>query len=85
MTRARQRSSARRSVLVLSALSGLLMTGCVDAITDAVAAGALNFIQTGVMTTLSSTVFGDGGMASESMVMDGMAMSAGGEHDGHDG
>lgn len=85
MTRKKQRSSARRSALVLSALSGLLMTGCTAAVFDAAAAGALSFIETGVMTTLSSAVFGDAGMTGTSTAMDGMAMSADGEHDAHDG
>ena len=71
--------------MALSALTGLLNTGCTDAVFDAVAAGALNFIQTGVMNTLSSTVFGDGGVTSASMAMDGMAMSSDGEHDAHGG
>ena len=85
MTRRKQKSSARGSVLVLGALSGLLMTGCTDAVLDAAMAGALSFVQTGVMTTLSSSVFGDNGNTSGSMAMDQMMMSSGGEHDIHGG
>ena len=85
MTGRKLRSCRRSSVLALSALSGSLMTGCTDAVFDAVAAGALNFIESGVMTTLSSAVFGDDGMTSASTVMDGMTMSSGGGHDGHGG
>ena len=90
MTRRNPRSFRRGSVLVLSALSGLLMTGCTKAVFDAAAAGALSFIETGVITTLSSAVFGDDGMNSAStamdgMMMDGMMMSSLGEHDLHGG
>ena len=85
MTRRKLRSFRRRSALALSVLSGLLTTGCTDAVFDAVAAGALNFIETGVMTTLSGAVFGDDRMTSASTAIDGMTMSSGGEHDGHGG
>lgn len=82
----RKLTFARRvSVLVLCAMSGLLTTGCTTAIFDAVASGALNFIQTGVTTALSSFVFGEDGIISASTVMGGMTSSTGGDHDGHGG
>lgn len=85
MTNKKLRSVRRRGALVLSATMGLLSTGCTDAVIDAVAAGALSFIQTGVMNTLSSTVFGDGAMSGASSTMDEVMMSSDGEHDVHDG
>lgn len=84
MTRRRQRSSARGSLLVLSALSCLLMTGCNRAVFDALSAGALNFIQTGVTTTLTTIVFGAAAATDTSTEMDETTTS-GGEHTTHDG
>lgn len=83
MTYRNRKSRSGRLALLLGAFSGLGATGCTDAVFDAAAAGALDFIQTGVMTTLSSTIFGDAAMADTSTVMDDMTVTSDGEHDGH--
>ena len=77
----RNPSSLRRcSILAIGACIGLISTGCTGAAADAAAAGALNFIQGGVSTLLSSVIFGDDalsamdGMAMDGMDMDGMDM-----------
>ena len=76
MTCGKLRSFRRGSVLVLSAFSGLLMTGCTKALFDAAAAGGLKFIESGVMTSLSDAVFGDDVMMTASTEMDGMTMAS---------
>lgn len=78
MTHRELRSFRRASVLGLSALSGLLLTGCTKAMADAAAAGALQFIQSGVGTVLSSVIFGDDATSGmDEMGMDESMMSDG--------
>ena len=75
----------RRSTLALGVFLSLLSTGCIPAVADAAAAGALNFIQGSVSTLLSNVIFGDNAtLGMEEMGMDGTMMS-GGAHEGHDG
>ncbi len=82
----RKRTSLRRcSILALGACSALFSTGCIRAAGDAAGAGALNFIQNGVLSVLSSAVFGDNATSGmDEMGMDDSMMS-GDAHDGHGG
>ena len=75
----------RGSFTALCALSGSLAIGCTDAVFDAMAAGGLNFIESGVMTTLSGAVFGDEASSAATDSMDAL-MDGGDEgHEEHGG
>ena len=83
MARSKPLSLRRCSVIALAACLSSLSTGCTKAMADAAAAGALNFIQSGVTTVLSSVIFGDDATSEmDEMGMDETMMS-GGDHEGH--
>ena len=78
-------SLQRCSTLALGAILSLLSTGCIPAVADAAAAGALNFVQGSVSTLLSTVIFGDDAtLGMQEMGMDGTMMS-GGAQGGHGG
>ena len=82
----RKLSSFRRgSVWAICASSGLMMTGCTDAIVDAMAAGALGFVEAGVMNTLTDAVFGQDDPPANTGSMDAMMDDSGEDHEEHAG
>ncbi len=49
----------RRGSVLLLIVASTCLNGCTGAVLDAASAGALNFIESGVMSTLSSMILGE--------------------------